>query len=100
MRLKTTRKAAIDLDGAETLAISALAFLAEDGERLARFLALSGLEPADLKAAAGTREMQAALLEYLLGEESLLLMFAANHGVTPESIGTACRLLAGTDRQF
>ncbi|MCK5549327.1 MAG: DUF3572 family protein, partial [Hyphomicrobiaceae bacterium] len=44
----------MDLDTAETIAISALAFLAGDEQRLGRFLALTGIGPPELKAQAHT----------------------------------------------
>src|ERR1700753_163161 len=40
-------------EAAEALAIQALNFLATDPARLSRFLALSGLDPASIRAAAG-----------------------------------------------
>jgi hypothetical protein len=38
-------------EAAEAVAIQALGFLVEDGDRLQRFLALSGLAPADIEKA-------------------------------------------------
>ena len=86
LRDKSTRKGQIDLDGAETMAIAALGFLAEDGTRLGHFLALTGLGPAELMADAGSPRMLAAVLEHMLGDEALLLAFAANHGLEPDSV--------------
>ena len=48
-RPKSTRS------GAEELAVAALAFVAQEPERLRRFLDLSGLDPADLRQAAAER---------------------------------------------
>ena len=79
---------------AETIALLALQFLAEEPERLGRFLALTGLGPAELKEKAGSAAMLGAVLDYLLGDESLLLVFAATKGVSPQSIGPAQALLA------
>ena len=89
----------IDRDAAETIAAQGLAFLAADAHRLQRFLALTGLQPADLKRRLGSREVLAAALSFLAADESLLLTFAANHSVAPESILTALARLDGADGQ-
>ena len=83
-------------DDAETLALSALAFLAEDATRLTRFLSLTGIDPADLRQEAGSRQIQAAILEHLLGDESLLLVFAASRSINPETLAPALSLLTRT----
>ena len=73
----------MDTDTAETIAISALAFLADDGPRLGRFLAVTGLGPAELRAQASTPRVLAAVLDYLLQDESLLLVFATSNRIAP-----------------
>jgi len=90
---KSGRASGLDRDDSETLALRALAFLAEDARRLTRFLSLTGLDPADLMAAAGTAPVQVAALDHLLGDESLLMVFAGNAGVAPETIAAARALL-------
>ena len=84
----------MDLDTAETIAISALAFLAGDEQRLGRFLALTGLGPAELKAQAHTPRILAAVLDHVLQDESLLLVFATVNHIAPELITPAQQLLA------
>ncbi len=84
----------LDIDGAESIAISALGFLAADGPRLGRFLALTGIGPAELRAAASTPGLQAAVLDHLLNDESMLLVFTAENGIDPQRIGYAHALLA------
>ncbi|MGI9403350.1 MAG: DUF3572 domain-containing protein [Hyphomicrobium sp.] len=84
----------MDPDTAETIAISALAFLADDEQRLGRFLALTGLGPAELSAQARAPRILASVLDYLLQDESLLLVFAASHRIAPDQISPAQQLLA------
>ena len=84
----------MDTDTAETIAICALAFLADDEQRLGRFLALTGLGPGELKAQAHTPRILAAVLDYLLHDESLLLVFAASNRIAPEQIAPAQQHLA------
>ncbi|KAB2911310.1 MAG: DUF3572 domain-containing protein [Hyphomicrobiaceae bacterium] len=87
----------IDREAAETIAAQGLAFLAEDGRRFARFLALTGLDVGDVRAHAGTPALLAAVLEHLAGDESLLLVFAANSQVAPETIAQALAVLQRAD---
>ncbi len=87
--MKPIRPRPMDLDAAESVAIAGLQYLAEEPSRLGRFLALTGVGPAELRAQAGAPHMLAAVLEYLLGNESDLLSFTANSGVTPESVTPA-----------
>ena len=83
----------MDADSAETIALSALAFLADDPARLGRFLALTGLGPDELKEKARSARILAAVLGHLLQDESLLLVFAASCGAAPELIAPAHALL-------
>lgn len=87
------RRAAVTLDQAETLALQGLTFLAGDPQRLVRFLSLTGLTPNDLRAFGSDPKLQAAVLEHLLGDESLLLVFAADAGAAPEAISPALDVL-------
>lgn len=84
---------------AETLALRALTFLAADGERLGRFLSLTGIGPAELRKTASEAAMLAGVLEYLLQDETLLLVFASEAGLAPESIPAAHRALTGAGRR-
>jgi hypothetical protein len=84
-------------EAAESLAIQALNFLATEPERLSRFLALSGLDPASIRAAAGESGFLAGVLAHLGEDERLLKEFAAVADVTPTEVDRARRLLAGGD---
>jgi hypothetical protein len=84
----------MDLDRAEEIGVTGLIFLAADMQRLGRFLALTGLGPAELKAEARTPRMLVAVLDHLLHDESLLLVFAADSQLAPEDIAPARRVLA------
>jgi hypothetical protein len=80
---------------AEAIGLAALVFLTEDGERLGRFLSTTGLSPAELRATAGTSEGQGAVLDYLLSDESLLMVFAAGSAIDPAAIAPARDALVG-----
>ncbi len=79
---------------AEALAVEGLSFLAAERARIERFLALSGLDPATLRAVAASPGFLAAVLDHLAGEEDLLLAFAANRGIDPEAIAMARHVLS------
>ncbi|MEQ8823343.1 MAG: DUF3572 domain-containing protein [Filomicrobium sp.] len=80
---------------AELIGLKALGFVAEDGDRLERFLALSGVDVRALRAQASDPQTLAGILAHLLQDESLLLSFAANQQLQPEEISAAHRLLSG-----
>lgn len=79
---------------AEALAVEGLSFLAAERARIERFLALSGLDPGTLRAAAASPGFLTAVLDHLAGEEDLLLAFATNRGIDPETIAMARRVLS------
>jgi hypothetical protein len=80
---------------AEEIATAGFGLLAEDPERAARFLTLSGLDPALLRSIAGTTDFHLAVLTYIRSDESLLLVLTAQLGIDPGRIELAERLLAG-----
>lgn len=83
------------METAENVAAQAFAFLAAEPARLVPFLEASGLDPADLRARAGTREFLAAVLDHLVRDEPLLLIFAAEAGLKPEQAVMAGHVLSG-----
>jgi uncharacterized protein DUF3572 len=88
-----SKRQPIDRETAETVAVQGLAFLAEEPARIQRFFMVTGLDPSEIRARAGTPELLSAVLEHLVGDESLLLVFAASREIAPESIGQARRAL-------
>src|SRR4029077_1701041 len=84
-------------EAAESLAVQALNYLATEPERLSRFLALSGLDPGSIRAAAAESGVLSGVAGYLGEHESLLVAFATEAGVTPAEVDRARRLLAGGD---
>lgn len=87
----------VSFETAEILAIQALAFLASDGERLGRFLELTGLGPDDIRAAASEPHFLAAVLDHIAGYEPLLRDFVAETNVDPLSIAPARAALGSKD---
>ena len=84
----------LDKEAAEMLAIQALGFIAEEPQRLAAFLSSSGLAIEQVRDAAAESSFPVGVLEHMLGDESLLLAFAASAGVDPAAIEQARAALA------
>ncbi len=82
-------------EAAEALAIQALTFIAGDGERLGRFLAVTGIGPAEIRAASRQPGFLAGVLEYLASDERLAATFALDAGCDPADIGKAHTALGG-----
>jgi hypothetical protein len=82
--------------GAESLAIQALGYLAEEPERLERFLALSGLDASQIRAAATQPGFLAGVLDHVVGDETLLVAFAEYLAVAPTEVARAHAELAGS----
>ena len=81
---------------AEAVAIQALAFLADNDERLGLFLSLTGLGPETVRQAAREPGFLLAVLDHIAQDEALLLSFAAASGLPPATIATARDRLAGS----
>jgi hypothetical protein len=82
-------------DAAAELAITALTFLAEEPERLGLFLALSGIGPESLRAAALEPNFLLGVLDHVVSNETLLMAFAEHSEIDPTDIARARDLLAG-----
>lgn len=78
----------------EQLAISALGFLAADPGRLERFLSLSGLTHAGLRAAAAEPGFFAAILDHIADDQNLLLACAAALPCDPAQLDHARKILS------
>jgi hypothetical protein len=82
-------------EAAETIAIQALSFIAGDGERLGRFLAITGIGPSDIRTAATEPSFLAGVLDYLAADERLLKEFTGNAGLAPDDVARAHVALGG-----
>jgi uncharacterized protein DUF3572 len=81
---------------AEMLAIQALAFIAEEPERLNRFLGLTGIDLSQIRDVAREPGFLAGVLEHMLADESLLIAFAGSAGIDPAGIARARSTLGGS----
>lgn len=81
-------------DEAAAVALKGLAWLAAEPDRLGRFLALTGIGPAQLRTQANEPATLAAVLDHLLGREADLLAFCAEAELDPELPARARAALA------
>lgn len=86
----------IDQEMAEKLAVQALSYLAGDPEQLGRFLALSGLGPETLRTASRDPHFLAGVLDFVAGDERLLVAFADDVELKPQDVMQARAVLSGT----
>ncbi len=82
-------------EGAETLALRALAEVVGDADLGPRFLDLTGLDVATLRARAGEPEMLAAVLGFLNQHEPSLIAVAHALDVKPAALAAAQAQLGG-----
>jgi hypothetical protein len=89
------RKSTVSREDAEVLAVKAIGYLAGDEDRLGEFLALTGLSPQELRGQIGDPAFLGAVLDYILGDERLLLEFCQSINAAPELPALARTRLPG-----
>lgn len=95
MAIQVSKSAKVSEEEAEGIAASAFAYLAGEPARLVPFMQASGLDIADIRARAASRDFLSAVLDYMTRDESLLLVFAAESALKPEHVVYAAYLLSG-----
>ncbi|WP_295810045.1 DUF3572 domain-containing protein [uncultured Nitratireductor sp.] len=74
---------------AESIAVSALAFIASDDRLLPRFLSLTGIEANQIRTAAAEPGFLTGVLQFILAHEPTLLRFSEESGLAPERVARA-----------
>ena len=87
-------------DDAAILALSMLKFLASEPERFSRFLDVTGMREADIAAVAGEASFHGAIVDYLLQDESLLMIFCQENDINPQRPARARRHLPGFSPEY
>jgi Protein of unknown function (DUF3572) len=88
-------KQRVDQAYAEALAAEGLAFLADDENRLMRFMSETGMDPGTLSSNADTNDVLLAVIEHICSDETLLLVFATSRTVQPETVMQCGLMLQG-----
>jgi hypothetical protein len=89
------REVSPEITAAEGVAISALAYLADDAGRLGRFLTVTGINPAQIRQLAGDQAFLAAVLDHIGADERLLVAFADASAIAPSAVTRAKAALSG-----
>ncbi len=76
------------------IGVAGLSWLAAEPERIGRFLAVTGLGPENVRAAARDPSFMPALLDYLLANENDLVAFAEEMNLDPSRVRAARDVLA------
>ena len=87
----------LSLDAAEALAIDALGWLAAEPDRIGSFLGLAGAAPEELRERAAEPEFLGFVLDFLLGDEEMLIAFCSDNDVAPDRPMRARAALPGGD---
>jgi len=69
--------------------LRALSWIAQEPDRLERFLALTGIGPDRLRAEAGSRALLGAVMTHIANHEPDLIACAKALGLTPEALAAA-----------
>ncbi|WP_407864951.1 DUF3572 domain-containing protein [Phyllobacterium phragmitis] len=93
-------KTNMSADRAQTLAVQALSFLAQDAELLPRFLSLTGIQPGDIRTAAREPGFLAGVLQFYLAHEPTLMHFCEATGTNPTEVQRALHTLPGGDEAW
>lgn len=88
------------MQDAEVIALKALGFLASDEDRLGRFMGLTGLTPEAIRKGAREAAFLGGVLDHVLADQTLLLVFAEGEGVSPDVVVKARRKLPGASVDF
>ena len=78
------------------MAIQALSFIAGDAERLGGFLAATGVGPEQIRTVAREPGFLGGVLDFLLQDEALMMVFADAEGVPPTALAAARQRLDPT----
>ena len=81
---------------AETIALNALSFLAESPDALESFMHQSGVDPATIRLRVAERDFLAAVLDFLMADEALLVRFCDSTRTEPRVVRQANYELGGT----
>ena len=83
----------VDTNDPDALALAALGWTLSDDSRAQRLLALTGLDPEELRSRLGDRSLLAAVLQFLEAHEPDLLACAEALGTDPSTLVAARREL-------
>ncbi|TCD14469.1 DUF3572 domain-containing protein [Oricola cellulosilytica] len=81
----------------DAVAVAALGWIAKSPDMLGRFLALTGIEAAQIREAASEPGFLAGVLDFVLAHEPTLTAFCEDSGIAPAQVQKARRSLGSGD---
>ncbi|MFC4270965.1 DUF3572 family protein [Sneathiella chungangensis] len=85
----------MDREKSEIIALEALTFIAAKEKTLSWMMAETGINPADLATSAGSAEILAGVLDFLLNHEDILIDFCTETNIDARSPAQARRFFPG-----
>ncbi|MGO4437516.1 DUF3572 domain-containing protein [Rhizobium sp. RAF56] len=73
----------------EAIAVAVLGWLANDADMFGRFLALTGVTPAQVRTAVADPGFLGGMLDFLMNHEPTLMAFCEATGTPPEAVAAA-----------
>ena len=83
------KKSKISSTNPQETAIAVLGWLANEPDLFARFLALTGIDPLQVRGAVNDRGFLAGMLDFLMQHEPTLMAFCEATGTSPEAVAAA-----------
>ncbi|PZM16822.1 DUF3572 domain-containing protein [Rhizobium tubonense] len=83
------KKSKISSTDPQETAVAVLAWLANEPDMFGRFLALTGIEPAQVRGAVNDPGFLAGMLDFLMNHEPTLMAFCEASGTPPEAVAAA-----------
>ena len=80
---------------AEATALNILSFLAESPQALERLMFQSGLDLSTIRKRAAERDFLAAVVDFLMTDEELLVDFCESRRIDPKTVQKAAHQLGG-----
>ncbi|MGA1801411.1 DUF3572 domain-containing protein [Rhizobium sp. HT1-10] len=79
----------------QEIAIAVLGWLASEPDMFGRFLAITGMEPSQLRNAVNEPSFLGGLLDFLMNHEPSLMAFCEASGTAPEAVMAASAHFSG-----
>ncbi len=96
-KTKPSAPTLLTIDGAEAVALQAIAFIAGDDELLTRFVALSGCGADDIRRRIGDRNFLTGVLDFILTDEATVLAFSRHGHLSADLPLRARQVLSGDE---
>src|SRR5262245_35624987 len=98
--LRFKMRSTITVDQAESIALQALTFLAQNPDLLGEFLVETGIGPQDLKTHLKEPTLLGGILDFLINRPDVMMEYASHAALMPKDILLARLHFPGANREF